>query len=360
MQTQMSSGSPASGSTGSSEELRQSTLVIADDICQTNWKGNNGHIKRPMNAFMVWSQIERRRIMETTPDMHNAEISKRLGRRWKTLDDVAKAPYVEEAERLRLLHMAQYPDYKYRPRKKSKPTTKPEAAKTSTTKTKSSKPKSSKSAKMNVAPFEQHHAHQVVQSGRIEKIPKLKLTIDKKFRESIKASKIVELVPSQLTPPAKVPSSPTGSNTEPCHHEQSLYEDYSTPATMQQRGSYEMQRYEFNIPSGATSTTCSSPASSDISQQSSMSTNSSVSSMSTASSYAPTSLEDFVFPGGLTGSEFSNFNFGTLHDDLSPLDSVGSNGSHFEFADCYTTPEVSELIDSESDWLLSSMISAYN
>lgn len=55
--------------------------------------------------------------------MHNAEISKRLGRRWKTLDEAERRPFIEEAERLRQLHMVEYPDYKYRPRKKaSKPT----------------------------------------------------------------------------------------------------------------------------------------------------------------------------------------------------------------------------------------------
>lgn len=69
---------------------------------------------------MVWSQIERRKICEQQPDMHNAEISKRLGKHWKTLSEEERQPFVEEAERLRVLHMQQYPDYKYRPRKKAK------------------------------------------------------------------------------------------------------------------------------------------------------------------------------------------------------------------------------------------------
>lgn len=83
-------------------------------------RSKQDHIKRPMNAFMVWSQIERRKICEQQPEIHNAEISKRLGKRWKMLSDEERQPFIAEAERLRLLHLKQYPDYKYRPRKKSK------------------------------------------------------------------------------------------------------------------------------------------------------------------------------------------------------------------------------------------------
>ena len=84
-------------------------------------KHNPNHIKRPLNAFMVWSQLERRKIVKYAPDSHNAEISKQLGKRWKLLTDDQRLPYIQEAERLKQLHMIEYPDYKYRPRKKQKP-----------------------------------------------------------------------------------------------------------------------------------------------------------------------------------------------------------------------------------------------
>ncbi|CAF2792303.1 unnamed protein product [Rotaria sp. Silwood2] len=98
--------------------IEPSTKTPYSDATCTRSKKRINRIKRPMNAFMVFSQLERRKIVQLAPDMHNAEISKYLGARWKCLTENERRPFIDEAERLKMLHLREYPDYKYKPRKR--------------------------------------------------------------------------------------------------------------------------------------------------------------------------------------------------------------------------------------------------
>ncbi|KQS51980.1 uncharacterized protein Dere_GG11790, isoform C [Drosophila erecta] len=71
-----------------------------------------------MNAFMVWAQAARRVMSKQYPHLQNSELSKSLGKLWKNLKDSDKKPFMEFAEKLRMTHKQEHPDYKYQPRRK--------------------------------------------------------------------------------------------------------------------------------------------------------------------------------------------------------------------------------------------------
>ncbi|XP_062463497.1 transcription factor SOX-30 isoform X1 [Pezoporus occidentalis] len=79
-------------------------------------KDKNGHVKRPMNAFMVWARIHRPVLAKANPTANNADISVQLGLEWSKLTEEQKQPYYDEAHKIKQRHREEFPDWVYQPR----------------------------------------------------------------------------------------------------------------------------------------------------------------------------------------------------------------------------------------------------
>ncbi|XP_034016617.1 transcription factor SOX-4a [Thalassophryne amazonica] len=312
-------------------------------------KTPTGHIKRPMNAFMVWSQIERRKIMEQSPDMHNAEISKRLGKRWKLLKDTDKIPFIREAERLRLKHMADYPDYKYRPRKKVKSgggaskqaergeksgerSAKAGAKRSAASKTvsrthKQSAAKASSAAQDYASPGDHQTLFKSRSVSGARQIPEKRTGEPRRghFFGSLESG----------PPSVGVPASPTLSSSAESSDPLSLYEEQS-PAASESTHTARLRYARASSPTPSASHSSSS-----------------VSSTSSDEEFEDERLDLNQSPGFESMSLGSmGFSDAELDRDLDWNFGECGAGSHFEFPD-YCTPEVSEMIS--GDWLESTI-----
>ncbi|XP_035522905.1 sex-determining region Y protein-like [Morone saxatilis] len=90
-----------------------------EDLTQMqSGRDKNGYIKRPMNAFMVWSHLHRCALRKACPGASMTDTSVQLGCEWSKLSKEQKRPYYEVAHKLKCMHKQQFPDYEFHPRRK--------------------------------------------------------------------------------------------------------------------------------------------------------------------------------------------------------------------------------------------------
>ncbi|KAM9734512.1 LOW QUALITY PROTEIN: transcription factor 7-like 1-B [Menidia menidia] len=84
------------------------------DAAQEKEEDRRPHIKKPLNAFMLYMRDERPRVVAQCKVKESATINQILGQRWHSLTKEEQAKYYELARKERLLHSKLYPNWSAR------------------------------------------------------------------------------------------------------------------------------------------------------------------------------------------------------------------------------------------------------
>ncbi|KAI6176536.1 HMG box domain-containing protein [Aphelenchoides bicaudatus] len=102
-----------------------------DEILETHSQNNilnssgadnsRRYIKRPLNAYMIWTRRARDGILKANPHLKMNEVSKTMGEMWKQMADEEKKPYFKEAREKAAKHkkaLEAHPELAYVPSRK--------------------------------------------------------------------------------------------------------------------------------------------------------------------------------------------------------------------------------------------------
>lgn len=79
---------------------------------------NEPHVRRPMNAFMIFSKRHRPLVHQQYPNKDNRTVSKILGEWWYSLAADQKAEYHKLATQVKEAHFKAHPDWKWSTKEK--------------------------------------------------------------------------------------------------------------------------------------------------------------------------------------------------------------------------------------------------
>ena len=68
--------------------------------------------KRPMSAYLLFVKENRAAIAKENPAMKNTEVLSEVGRRWKTLDEVSRGAFEEEANKKKTEYQVEMSKFK--------------------------------------------------------------------------------------------------------------------------------------------------------------------------------------------------------------------------------------------------------
>merc|ERR1719319_823993 len=215
----------------------------------TNATHDEKNIKRPMNAFMIFSHYERKKVAQRKPDV------KCLGKKWKELPKESRTPYVQEAETLRQFHHLEYPGYRYKPRKKQiKPnpsvismTDLPPKPQSAINRTKNS------SFKLNNSFGGNSWVNSAVSSlPKVRQEPinpanlSLRVTIDSHFKERLKNSHHQGVEMSSLVKSSTPPHMSVTPDIFSSPYSSSSYSDNSVQSDLPNQYKSEMNKYDIH------------------------------------------------------------------------------------------------------------------
>ncbi|RMX40431.1 hypothetical protein pdam_00009451 [Pocillopora damicornis] len=112
------SRTPSTCGTGSLLSSQSIPAMPDHPRMDTSVSGNNGlpkgHVKKPLNAFMLYMKDMRSKVVSECTLKESAAINQILGKRWHALDRQEQAKYYEMARKERALHMQLYPGWSAR------------------------------------------------------------------------------------------------------------------------------------------------------------------------------------------------------------------------------------------------------